>query len=127
LYITSHQKMQVVLTVPGIAILARSFLGSGAFTAIFTYLLYSQRIRHLEYLGSMSDSNNYLQKDQGSSADFYNHMQLQATLNASKELSGYIIIAGIVIVFILLIRYVYHKVNDVDVTSTVVLKQTHYK
>jgi hypothetical protein len=117
LYITGKHKLEAVLTVSGIAILARSFIGSGTFSSMFTYYLYAQRIRHLSYLGGLSDGNNYLLKEPGSAAELYRDLQQQATLTASKELSGYIIIAGLLIIVGLLIKYSYHKIKDITIVT----------
>ena len=101
LYITRGHIIIDVLTVGGIALLFRSFLGGGTFTAIFVHALYTQRIRHLSYIAGKMD-------DVGSgSATLNANLQLQASLAALKEISGYIVICGLAIISVLLIRYFY--------------------
>lgn len=113
LYITSHQKLEVLLTVPGIAILVRSVIGSGGFTAFFTYWLYAQRIRHLSYLGGLIDNGSAEGLASGSLNDLNAALQLQATASAAKALTGDIIIAGVILIIYLVFRYLYHRLNHV--------------
>ena len=101
IYITRGHTIKDVLTVVGIAFLVRSFLGTAVFTATYNYFLYTQRIRHLNYLGGLTDA--YGSTGQ-SNPDVFAFMQAQATLAAEKELTGYIIITGVLIAGALLIK-----------------------
>ena len=75
-------------------LLVRSFLGSGVISGIYAYLLYAGRIRHLDILASNADADlGFLIRPAG----YYRNMQAQATMAASKELCGLIIIAGLAI------------------------------
>jgi DHA2 family multidrug resistance protein len=103
IYITRGHTIKDVLTVVGIAFLFRSFLGTAVFTAAYNYLLYAQRIRHLNYLGSKTDSVTAV-LGSGSANDLYQTFQTQAALAATKELTGYLIIAGVLIAFALLLK-----------------------
>jgi DHA2 family multidrug resistance protein len=116
LYIAKNFKLKDVLSVSGMAIVVRSFLGSGSFAAIFSYFLYSQRIRHLNYLAGLTDSNNNLPHQPEIAANLYQRLQAQAILSASKEFSGYIIISGIIIVFALLLKYIVTRLKKVSLS-----------
>jgi DHA2 family multidrug resistance protein len=110
LYTTKALGINLVLSAGGAMVLVRSFLGSGVCSALYTYFLYAQRVRHLDYLAGSNDVNNFISKDQG--AGYYISMQQQATLTAAKELTGYIILAGLVLLIILFINYLYQKLKN---------------
>jgi hypothetical protein len=42
----------------------------------------------------------------------YKYLQEQAVLNTCKEMSGYVVIAGIVVLVVILAFYIFHKVNE---------------
>jgi hypothetical protein len=80
----------------GFMILIRSFLGRGIFSAAFTYLLYSGRMHHLNNLAGQLDPGwRYRWHGAGAYTAF---MQREAYLAAAKELTGGIILTGLVIV-----------------------------
>jgi DHA2 family multidrug resistance protein len=96
LYTTSGFPLPVVAPAGGMMILVRSFLGSGIISGVYSYLLYAGRVRHLDILAGSPDADaGYLIKP----ANYYRNMQGQATMAASKELCGFIIIAGLIILF----------------------------
>ncbi|MDP9077673.1 MAG: hypothetical protein M3O71_09650 [Bacteroidota bacterium] len=102
IYITRGHTIKDVLTVVGIAYLIRSFLGTALFSSVYNYLLYAQRIRHLNYLGGLMDSGN----DSGNVSDAFSSVQTQAAIATEKELTGYIILIGLVIIVILVVSVV---------------------
>ena len=106
IYITRGHTIKDVLTVVGVAFFFRSFIGTAFFTAAYNYLIYSQRVRHLSYIGERIDLGSITLN-----ADGYAQMQLQAALAAEKELTGFIIIIGIVIAIGLLIKVVYDGIK----------------
>ncbi|NVM66741.1 MFS family permease [Mucilaginibacter sp. SG538B] len=111
LYFTHGHTLPNVLAVVGAGILIRSFLGTGVFTSIYTYFLYAQKIRHLEYLSGLIDANVF-QSDKFQAPGVYTDtIQLQASLNAAKEITGDMVILGILIIIFLTIRllYLYNK------------------
>jgi DHA2 family multidrug resistance protein len=112
LYLTKNLGLKTILSAAGAMILVRSFLGSAVCSSLYTYFLYAERIRRFNYLAGLTDANNSLVKEHGSVLDFYKNLQEQATLTASKELSGYIIIAGIILLSVLLIGYLYQKTTN---------------
>ena len=94
-----------ITSAAGAMIMVRSFLGSGIFSAFYSYFLYTQRIRHLDYLAVSADAVDFRVHEAG--RGIYVQFQEQATLTASKELTGLIIIAGIILLIYLIIRYFY--------------------
>jgi len=104
LYATSGFPLNIVMHAGGLMILVRSFLGSGIITGIYSYLLYAGRIRHLDILAGNADADaGYLFRP----ADYYRNMQTQATMAASKEMCGFIILAGLVILAGILFSHFY--------------------
>jgi DHA2 family multidrug resistance protein len=98
IYITRGHTIKDVLTVVGISFLARSFLGTALFTSVFNYFSYTQRIRHLNYLGGLIDVTQTATGTPTAGKDLYAALQAQATLAAAKELTGYTILAGFAII-----------------------------
>lgn len=92
-----------VTSAAGAMLICRSFLGSGVFTSLYAYYFYTQRIRHADYLAVGTDANNLFVHASGKG--LYQMIQEQATLNASKELTGMICIAGCVVMTGLLANY----------------------
>jgi MFS transporter, DHA2 family, multidrug resistance protein len=94
LYTTGGFPLTIIMHSGGLMLLVRSFLGSGIITGIYSYLLYAGRIRHLDILaGNAAADAGFLIRPAG----YYRIIQEQATMAASKELCGFIIIAGLVI------------------------------
>jgi DHA2 family multidrug resistance protein len=94
LYTTGGFSLNIVMHAGALMILVRSFLGSGIITGIYSYLLYAGRIRHLDILAGNADADaGFLIRPAG----YYRNMQAQATMAASKEMCGLIIIAGLVV------------------------------
>lgn len=112
LYTTRALGIHLIMSAAGAMILVRSFLGSGICSALYTYFLYARRITHLDYLAGNNDAGNFISKEQGT--NYLISMQQQATLTASKELSGYIIIAGIALLVILVTRLAYHRLTRTE-------------
>lgn len=111
IYITRTHTIKDVLTVVGVAFMFRSFLGTAVFTAAYNYFIYSQRIRHLNYLGGLTDAVTTGGAGLPASTDLYTTMQNQASLAAAKELTGYIIIAGVIIAIALLAKVLHDGVK----------------
>jgi DHA2 family multidrug resistance protein len=102
---TKDLQLDRIISAAGAMIMVRSFLGSGIFGAFYSYFLYTQRIRHLDYLASSADAVDFRVYEAGKG--IYAQFQEQATLAASKELTGLIIIAGIILLVYLVVRYFY--------------------
>jgi MFS transporter, DHA2 family, multidrug resistance protein len=83
-------------------ILVRSFLGSGIISGIYSYLLYAGRVRHLDILAGnvAADVGNAPRVSW-----YYRDMQGQATMAASKEMCGIIVILGVIILAAILFSH----------------------
>jgi hypothetical protein len=104
LYTTGGFPLNIIMHAGGMMILVRSFLGSGIIAGVYSYLLYAGRIRHLDILAGSADADaGYLVKP----ANYYRNMQGQATMAASKELCGFIIIAGLIILVAIVFSHFY--------------------
>jgi hypothetical protein len=104
LYTTNGFPLTIVMHAGGLMILVRSFLGSGIVTGIYSYLLYAGRVRHLDILAGNADADaGFLIRP----ANYYRNMQAQATMAAGKEMCGFIIIAGLIILAGILFSHFY--------------------
>jgi len=111
LYTTNKLALVSVVSAAGMMILIRSFVGSGTFAAFYNYMLYAQRNRHFAKLSSMTEAGDFLTRQQGTTAEFYKNLQLQSILTASKEISAYIIISGLLLLAVILGTYLYQKIK----------------
>lgn len=110
LYTTKNFDLAVVMTAGGTMILVRSFLGSGIFSGVYNYFLYAERVRHLDRLAGMTDSGAFF-ASQLNGNTLYKTLSEQSTLAASKEVTGYIIIFGCILVAIMILNYLRIKVK----------------
>ncbi len=115
LYTTGGYALTMIMHAGGMMILIRSFLGSGIISGIYAYLLYAGRVRHLDILaGNVATDLGYAPKVSW----YYRDMQGQATLAASKEMCGFIIIVGVLILAAILFSHYYrlathrHRILD---------------
>jgi len=115
LYTVAGFKIEKVLTAAGMVIIVRSFLGSDIFAALYGYWLHTQRVRHFDYLTGHADSGDFLTRQSGSLANYYQQMQEQASLAAAKELTGYIVIAGVLLFVLLTARFIHRTMRDSQV------------
>jgi len=111
LFTTARFPLVEVLKVSGTMVIVRSFLGSGIFSGIYNYLLARGRLQHLDYLSASTDANDAFIRQNASGADFLRNISNQATLAASKQLSGGIIIFGILLLIVLILLYFYRKLK----------------
>ncbi|WP_145331424.1 hypothetical protein [Sphingobacterium siyangense] len=109
-YTTSNFPFPLVLKAVAMVILFRSFLSGAVFSGIYGYLLYAGKIKHLERL--VYDTGNPTLVEGQTMQQLQKSLQIQSTLTASKELTGYIIIFGIVLISILLLVYTYKRVQS---------------
>jgi MFS transporter, DHA2 family, multidrug resistance protein len=104
LYTTGGFPLTIIMHAGGIMILVRSFLGSGIISGIYSYLLYAGRVRHLDILaGNAAADAGYAPK----AAGYLRDMQAQASMAASKEMCGFIILAGLLILVAIIISHFY--------------------
>jgi DHA2 family multidrug resistance protein len=112
LFLTRNLQLTKVMGAAGIMIMFRSFLGSATSSAIYTYCLYTFRIKRFEYLAGLTDGASPAVKEHGTVLNYYRTLQEQAILTAAKQFTGYIIIIGLILLTALLIKYVYHKMMN---------------
>jgi DHA2 family multidrug resistance protein len=110
LYATQKLPITGILAASGMLIIARSFIGAGVSSAIYGYLFYRQRIGHFNYLAEKSDAGNYLLH--GRSMVNYRFLQEQAVLTACKDMTGNVLITGIVVLVIVAAFYALHKISS---------------
>ena len=104
LYTTGGFPLTIIMHAGGMMILVRSFLGSGIISGIYSYLLYAGRVRHLDILaGNAAADAGFAPK----AAGYYRDMQTQAAMAASKEMCGFIIIAGLLVLAAIIISHFY--------------------
>jgi MFS family permease len=95
LYTIAAFPLQDVFTASGFVLITRSFLGSGIFTGLYSYFIYAGTVRHLDHLADLTATGDYVQTE--SPAAYLRTIQQQATLASFKELTGYIILFGLLI------------------------------
>jgi len=100
----------VTIGAAGMMVLFRSFVGSGTFTAIYGNLIYTKRIEHFESLTMHIDATDYM-TSKFASGNHYKFLQEQALLTASKELTGYIVIIGIMVSIFIFVKYSYTNIE----------------
>jgi len=89
-----------MLPVVSIFMLFRSFIGTSLFTAIFSWALYKLQLFQLANLAPALDGMNPFG---GDASQLYRSANVQATLMAVKQLFGYVVLAGLMIlVYVLL-------------------------
>ena len=115
LYTTKNLTIMEVTGASGAMIITRSFIGGATSTALYGYLLYRQRLDHFNYLAEKSDAGNIF--FQGNAGVNYRNFQVQAILSACKDASGYIVIAGIVVLVIVMAVYLFHRVTATHETT----------
>lgn len=111
LFTTAKFGLPDVIKVAGVMVIVRSFIGSGMFSGLYSYFLYSSKIKHLDYLAAHIDQDDFLSKT-GIQADYIKNIQNQATLTAAKEMTGLIIELGLMLVAILTAVYLYKKIKN---------------
>ena len=92
--------------------MVRSFLAPGLFSGLYNYYIYAGRTRHLSLLASGIDANEPQVLHNNDTRAFYRSIQTEASIGALKEISGTIIIFGLLVIIVLIIVYVYRKIYD---------------
>jgi hypothetical protein len=109
LYTTKKLPLPLLMTGAGAMILVRSFIGSGICGGLYNFWFYQQRVRHFDRLAGMTDAAGLPPGSPLNPADYFASLQQQASLAASKEITGWIIIGGLILSGSLTLRYVYQK------------------
>ena len=114
LYTTINLPLPSTLKTVGLILVVRSFLGPGIISGLYNYFVYANTNRHLSTLASQVDANEPLLQH----ADFkgyYTYILQQANLSALKEISGSIIIFGLIVIVVLTVVFAYRKIKKVFV------------
>lgn len=92
-----------MLPVVSIFMTFRSFIGTSLFSAVFTWALYKLQLFQFSNLAADLDGLNPFAALRGDTSVLYRSVNAQATLMAIKQLFGYVVLAGmIVLAFVLL-------------------------
>jgi DHA2 family multidrug resistance protein len=108
LYTVSSYKPPDLLTAAGFMIITRSILGSGVFTGLYSYFIYSGTVRHMDRLADLTASADYVRNQ--TPAEYVRTITQQATLASFKELTGIILLIGVLILAIILISILYRGI-----------------
>jgi len=112
LYATGGFAFPHVLKAVGLIVAVRSFFGPGIFAGLYNYFLYAERTRHLSRLAGSIDANEPMVLQYADVTGFYRNILQQAHLTALKEISGSIVIFGLVVVAVLVAIFVYSKMRE---------------
>ena len=95
LYTVAPFKLEYVFRAAGMMLLFRSFLGSAIFTGLYSYLLYAGRVRHIDRIAGLAATT--IPEAAARTGLSFRTISQQASLSASKELTGAILIAAAVL------------------------------
>ncbi|MET0636736.1 MAG: hypothetical protein ABWZ25_11970 [Chitinophagaceae bacterium] len=102
LFATNKLPLPLALPAVGMVLVVRSFLAVTVFGGVYNYLLYAQQWKHINYIGGLTDTSQF-RPGSPVASEYSRLLEAQATLAASKELTGYIIIAGIFVSVLVII------------------------
>ena len=101
-----------MLPVVSIFMAFRTFIGTSLFSAVFTWALYKLQLFQMSNLSSAVDGMNPFATLRGDTSLLYKSVSAQATLMAVKQLFGYVVLGGmIILVFVLLhpFNHLHHR------------------
>jgi hypothetical protein len=105
LYTVASFPLTDVFTASGFMIITRSAMGSGFFTGLYSYFIYAGTVRHVDRLADLTATGDYVQNE--SPAAYLRTIQQQASLAAFKELTGWILLFGILLLAVLGISIIF--------------------
>ena len=105
LYTVAVYKPPDVFTAAGFMVITRSFLGSGIFTGLYSYLIYAGTVRHIDRLADLTATGDYVQSEPP--AAYLRTIEQQASLAAFKEMTGWILLFGVLLLACLAISITY--------------------
>ena len=108
LYATAGLPVPDSLKAVGLILIVRSFLSTAIFSGLYNYFLYAGTNRHLSILAAQIDANG---SQQANFTEYYKYILQQASLAASKEISGSIIIFGLSIIILLIVVLAYKRIR----------------
>jgi MFS transporter, DHA2 family, multidrug resistance protein len=106
IYCSIHLKRAEVLSVFSVLVMVRSFLGPALFGSILSWANYKLQWININNLASHIDAADSYAMARGGGAGLYQSVQIQSALLATRQLLGYTIIAGIIVmIYIGLLRF----------------------
>jgi len=111
LYAIKNLPIPSLLKIIGLILIVRSFLATGIASGLYNYFLYADTNRHLSGLASEVDANELTGFQHADFIGYSKYILQQASLAASKEISGSIIIFGLSIVMLLMLALAYRKIK----------------
>jgi DHA2 family multidrug resistance protein len=112
LYTVASFKPPEVFTAAAFMVITRSFLGSGIFTGLYSYFIYAGTVRHINNLAGLTAATAYVQNE--SPAAYLRTIQQQASLAAFKELTGVILLFGVLLLVTIALIIVYRALIRQD-------------
>jgi MFS transporter, DHA2 family, multidrug resistance protein len=97
IYCSQRLTNNQMLSAMAILVMVRSFVGQALFGSILSWALYKLQLQNVTNLASHMDAVDFMGQLRGGSLMLYKSAQLQAIMLAVKQLLGYTIIAGFVI------------------------------
>ncbi len=108
LYTVASFQLPDILTAAGFMIITRSFLSGGIFTGIYSYFVYSGTVKHIDRLAGLTASGDYVLNQ--APAAYVRTIAEQATLASFKEMTGFILLFGILTLALILSSMVYRSI-----------------
>jgi hypothetical protein len=114
LYTVSSFKVESVFTAAGLMIIFRSVLGRSIFTGLYSYFPYAGTVRHIDRLAGLTASTATFPQTPPNTALSLQTISQQASLSASKELTGAILIAAAVLLAAVALSKLFRALNTKD-------------
>lgn len=122
-YFASKLTTPEMISMLGIMIGVRSFLGSAFFAALLSWMQYYFQWENFSMLAGLMDGSDAIISSRGSGVMLYTPVQTQALLVTQKEVFGYISIAGVLI----LIYIVLHPFERMHHRRYILYRQNLYR
>lgn len=108
LYTVSRFMLPDLLKAVAFMIITRSVVASGGFTGLYSYLIYSGSVRHLDRLAGLVGSGDYIQNQPAGA--YLQTITQQAALAAFKEMTGDILLFGLILLAAMATSIFYRRV-----------------
>ena len=112
LYTVASFQPPDLFTAAAFMVITRSFVGSGIFTGLYSYFIYAGTVRHTDRLADLTATGDYIQNE--TAAAYLRTIQQQASLAAFKELTGWILLFGMLVLACLAISIIFRTLITKD-------------
>jgi hypothetical protein len=119
IYCSQRLTNNQMLSAMAILVMVRSFVGQALFGSILAWALYKLQLQNLTNLASHMDAADFMGQLRGGGLMLYKSAQLQAIMLAVKQLLGYTIIAG----FVILIYIALHRFGSTRYRRIVIMRK----